>query len=97
MITPTRRRSKAVDVESILEDLTRRQFVAPHRPVEEILTELAASHGLTLACVRKAAARLSIAPGHSIGRLLRAEVIQLAQAVYRVHQHGMQQRTGCPD
>lgn len=94
MTTQTLRRLKAVDVEAILDDLTCRQFVAPHKPVDEVLTELASLYGLTLACVNTAAERLSLDTARSVGRLLRAEIIQLSQAVHRAHRHTLLERSG---
>ncbi len=87
MTTQTLRRLRGLDVETILDDLTRRQFIAPHKPLGDVLTEVATVFGLTLACVRSSAERASLDACSAVGRLRREEVARLAGAIHRAHRH----------
>ncbi len=67
------------DAETLLRDLTTRQHLAPHRPLRDVLAD-------TRACPRaaeRAIEWLGLSGDVAIGRLKRAEVIQLARSLHR--------------
>jgi hypothetical protein len=71
------------DAEGILQELTTRQHLAPHRPLSEVVAETVAAAGVCPAAAERALGWLNLQPDRSIGRLRRGELIQLARSMYR--------------
>lgn len=69
--------------EQILEHLTLRQHVAPHRPLGEALEELCRSVGACPVAVERAADWLEFPAELSFGRLRRSELVQLSRSIHR--------------
>ena len=80
--TPARRPT-VPSAEMILQELSTRQFVRPHRPLAEALADAGAQLGFCQASGARAAAWLELDPAAAIGRLRRAELAQLAQSIRR--------------
>jgi hypothetical protein len=72
-----------VDSDALLGYLTSRQHLHPHAPVLQVLDQTIDVFGCCPNAVRRALPWLGIAPGTSIGRLRRSELVQLARAVHR--------------
>jgi hypothetical protein len=72
------------DADGIMEELTTRQHLAPHRPVAEVVAELVERVGACPVAAEKAMARLELDGTRSIGRLKRGELIQFARGMYRM-------------
>lgn len=79
------RRLRALDSEQILELLTIRQYLGPHKPVADVLTEVAAGMGLTLSSIRSAADRMELDVSQSVGRLKREQLEQLSRLTHRLY------------
>jgi hypothetical protein len=81
----THRRRKGVDSAVILEELSTRQFLKPHQSLSDVLTEVAAALGLTLASVRDGAECLELDRSRSVGKLKRIELENLSRRIDRSH------------
>jgi len=92
MSKTTLRRLRQADVEDIVADLSKRQYLSPRKQVGDVLTEVAAALGLTLTSVRGAADRLEFDPAGSIGRLKRADIEHLSRMISRVYRHELTTR-----
>ena len=77
------RRLKTPDSDQILDDLTARQHLFPHRALSQLLAESAAEIGFCPVAAERAIAWLQLDGGAAIGRLRRTELAQLARCVYR--------------
>src|SRR4051794_462583 len=77
------RRLKTPDSGEILNDLTARQHLFPHRVLSHVLAESAGEIGFCPSAADRAVAWLQLDGGASIGRLRRTELAQLARCVYR--------------
>lgn len=77
------RRLRRIDAGVIHAELTQRQYLFPRKPLVDVLTEVAATLGLTLRCARGAATAAGLDPTRSIGRLTRAQLQSLAQQIHR--------------
>ena len=77
-------RSRA-DLEAghLLEQLSQRQFVAPHRRVGDVLAEVQKTLHIDPEAATGAVQKLQLDPNRSIGRLGRTELTQLARSLYR--------------
>jgi len=77
------RRLVLTNADTMLNMLTQRQFVDPHRPVSavlmQVLTELNAPPEARLATLN----RLGLEPTIKIGRLKRCQLTQLARVLFR--------------
>jgi hypothetical protein len=71
------------DAEGILQELTTRQHLTPHRPLREVVAETIASTGVCPAAADRALGWLNLSPDRSVGRLRRGELIQLSRSMYR--------------
>ncbi len=71
------------DAGKLLEYLSQRQYLLPHRPVGQILDETVENLGVCPNAVTQAIQWLQIDASRPIGRIGRTELIQLAQALYR--------------
>lgn len=69
--------------EQILEHLTVRQHVMPHRPLGEALNELCQQVGTCPVAVNRAADWLEFPSDLSFGRLRRSELVQLSRSIHR--------------
>jgi hypothetical protein len=72
-----------VDADVVVQALTRRQFVRPHQPLREALTEVIDELHCCPAAVERAVQWLQVGWDQPIGRLRRTEVIQLARVIHR--------------
>ncbi len=79
------RRIKSVDAASLLDELSRRQYLFPRKPLVDVLTEVAAVSGLTLTSVRSATNRFELDTTRSIGRLKRVELEYLSRLIHRAY------------
>jgi len=77
------RRLRRPDSAAIHADLTTRQYLRPHLPLTDALTEVAAALGLTLTSMRRALDQTSADPSRAIGRLTRAELENLARQIHQ--------------
>ena len=75
--------------DSILKDLTNRQYLQPHQPVGEALAASSAALGFCPRAVETAFAWLNIDPARAVGRLRRTEIIQLARSIHRFWQQAL--------
>ena len=75
--------SLGTDAEGILQELTTRQHLAPHRPLGDVVGEIVESTGVCPAAAGRALAWLNLPADRSVGRLRRGELIQLARSMYR--------------
>ena len=72
------------NADGILRELTTRQHLTPHRPVEQVVAETAERVGVCMVAADRALDRLQLDRSRSIGRLRRGELIQLARGMYRL-------------
>lgn len=77
------RRFVQINVETLLESLTQKQFTHPHRSVASVLQETAEALGGCPAEGAKVMLRLGISAETAIGRLRRTEIMQLSRALHR--------------
>lgn len=77
------RRMVQVNAETILDALTKRQFVLPHKPVLEVLRETLAELGASPDAANAVIERLGLNPATAIGRLKRCQISQIARVVHR--------------
>jgi hypothetical protein len=87
------RRLKTPDSDEILDDLTARQHLFPHRVLSQALAESAAEIGFCPAAAERAIAWLQLDGGASIGRLRRTELAQIARCVYRFWRQNLADET----
>ena len=71
------------DAEGILQELSTRQHLAPHRPLGDVLSDTVETTGVCPDAAARALAWLNLPPDRSIGRLRRGELMQLARCTYR--------------
>ena len=71
------------DAEGILQELTTRQHLTPHRPLRDVVAETISSTGVCPVAADRAIDWLNLSPDRSVGRLRRGELIQLARSMYR--------------
>lgn len=81
--------SNPTDSDSILKDLSNRQYLQPHQPVGQTLAASSAALGFCPRAVETALAWLGIDPTQTVGRLRRTELIQLARSIHRFWQQAM--------
>lgn len=77
------RRLLAPGPDEILRDLSDRQFTHPHRPLGDVLADLARRSGLCPAAAGRAVAWLELSPAVAVGRLTRTQLAQLARSAHR--------------
>jgi hypothetical protein len=77
------KRTPGTDAEGILEELSTRQHLTPHRQLGEAVAEIVEHVGACPEAASRAMAWLELDASQSIGRLRRSELIQLARAMYR--------------
>ncbi len=71
------------DAEGILNELTTRQHLAPHRPLKDVVADVVGASGVCPAAAERSIAWLNLTPDGPVGRLRRGELIQLARSMYR--------------
>ncbi|CAN5444310.1 hypothetical protein BH09PLA1_BH09PLA1_16260 [soil metagenome] len=69
--------------DSIVELLTKHQFVHPHLSVREVMEQSTADLGCCPIAIERALQWLNLDPSRAIGRLRRGELLQLARSVHR--------------
>ena len=69
--------------DGVLKELTVRQHLAPHRPLQEVLAETVEVTGVCPAAAQRALAWLGLPGDRAIGRLRRSELMQLARCMCR--------------
>lgn len=84
---------RAPDSDEILNDLTTRQHLFPHRPLRQTLAESAAALGFCPAAAEQAIEWLRLDPASAVGRLQRTELAQLARCVYRFWRQSLSAET----
>jgi hypothetical protein len=72
-----------LDAEAILQELTTRQHLSPHRPLGQVVADLVDRTGVCPVAAERALAWLSLDGNRPVGRLRRGELSQLARAVHR--------------
>jgi hypothetical protein len=78
------KRIPATDADGLLDELTTRQHLSPHRPLSEVMNELVDRVGACPEAAQHAMERLDMNRDQSIGRLRRGELIQLARTMHRL-------------
>jgi len=78
------RRLLSADVDEILEYLSTRQFLQPHRPLREVLHQMTVDLKVCPAATERAVQWLGIDAGVATGRLRRSELVQLARCIQRL-------------
>jgi hypothetical protein len=71
------------DAEGILEELSVRQHLTPHRPLKDVVAEVVDVTGVCPVAAQRAVAWLALSADQSIGRLRRSELMQLARSMHR--------------
>lgn len=77
------RESVNADSARILEELSIRQHLQPHRLVREVLSDAQLELGLCPKAAQTAMEWLQLDGGQAIGRLRRSELIQLSRSIHR--------------
>jgi hypothetical protein len=77
------RRPEDADSDGILEELSKRQYLAPHRSVSDVLNDVQQSLGFCPHAAATALDWLKLNPAGAIGRLRRSELIQIARSIHR--------------
>ena len=72
------------ELDSLLNVLTMRQYLAPHEPLGQSLSHVVGAVGVCAVAVKQAMHWLQLDPDKSIGRLRRTEILQLARTVHRI-------------
>jgi hypothetical protein len=72
-----------IDADRILKELTTRQYLAPHRPLKEVVAETVDATGVCPAAAERALNWINLTPERPVGRLRRSELIQLSRSMYR--------------
>ena len=93
MNQPTVRRLQTTDPDSILSELSTRQYLNPHRPLESVLAEAQNQLGFCPAAAQTAMSWLAYDGSRPIGRFRRSELIQLARSIHRYWQQAVEQAT----
>jgi hypothetical protein len=78
-----RSRPACTSAEEILNYLTERQFVRPHRALADVLVDLHQATGACEVAVARAVEWLGLDMKLSVGRLRRTELMQLARSIHR--------------
>lgn len=77
------RRPEDTGADGILDELSTRQFLSPHRSLGDVLDEVQQSLGFCPKAAATALDWLKLNPAGAIGRLRRSELIQLARSIHR--------------
>ena len=77
------KRIPGTDAEGILRELSTRQHLGPHRPLGEVVSDIVEQVGACPEAAARAVAWLELDESRPIGRLRRAELMQLARAMFR--------------
>jgi hypothetical protein len=91
MSRPIVRRLQTTDSDSILADLSTRQYLNPHLPLERVLSEAQSELGFCPAAAQTAMNWLHFDGARAIGRFRRAELIQLARSIHRYWHQAVEQ------
>lgn len=75
--------------DAILAELSRQQHLNPHRSLEQVLGRSGEVLGLCPEAWRAAVVWLKLDGLRAIGRLRRAELIQLARSLHRIERHAV--------
>ncbi|HEY2587806.1 MAG TPA: hypothetical protein VGI81_18820 [Tepidisphaeraceae bacterium] len=76
-------RPDQVNPDSILDELSTRQHLHPHRSLQQILAEAQRKLGFCMGAAQAAIAWLRLDASLAVGRLRRSELIQLARSIHR--------------
>jgi hypothetical protein len=82
------RQMLAQSADDILHELTIRQHLNPHRGVSQVLSDAISGLGVCDLAAGRALEWLQIEPSMSIGRLRRAQLIQLSRCTHRFWRQG---------
>jgi hypothetical protein len=83
MIGSDQRRLDDVDADHILAELSTRQHLHPHRPLEQVLADVQHELGFCMGAAQAGIAWLRLDASLAVGRLRRCELIQLARSIHR--------------
>jgi hypothetical protein len=72
-----------VDADGILQELTTRQHLGPHRPLAQVVSDMTDHTGVCPVAAERALEWLGLDASRPVGRLRRGELSQLARAVHR--------------
>lgn len=78
------RYNRLAEVERIVTELQKLQFVDPHAVMGEAMERAQRELGFCPQAGEEAMRRLAIDPGTKIGRLRKTELLQLARAIQRI-------------
>jgi len=78
------KRVPGTDADGILNELTTRQHLTPHRALGQVMADIVEQTGACPEAADRALDRLELDRSRSIGRLRRGELIQLARSMYRL-------------
>lgn len=71
------------DADQILAALSTRQYLEPHRPLGDVLSDAQQDLGFCPRAGDAAVTWLNLDPRRAVGRLRRSELLQLARSIYR--------------
>lgn len=74
----------AADVDRLLNYLSSRQFLQPHRALHEVLNQMTVDLKVCPGATARAVEWLGIDGGVAVGRLRRSELVQLARCIQRL-------------
>jgi hypothetical protein len=77
------RRLLDADFQNLLDELTSRQHLSPHEPLDAVLARTVECLGVCPVAIEQATKWLSLDGSTPIGRLRRTELTQLARSVHR--------------
>lgn len=77
------------DSNQILQDLSTRQHMGPHRPLGEALDRASQTLGFCPQAAAMALRWLQLDSNMAIGRLRRTQLIQLSRSIYRFWRQGL--------
>ena len=83
------RRLDDVDSNRILAQLSTRQYLHPHRPLEQVLAEVQRELGFCMGAAQAAIAWLRLDASLAVGRVRRSELIQVARSIHRFWRQAM--------
>jgi hypothetical protein len=76
-------RLRQTDSDQILQELTTRQHMTPHRPLGEVVEAASQALGFCPQAAETALGWLQLDANKAIGRLRRPELIQLSRSIHR--------------
>jgi hypothetical protein len=76
--------AKSDRAQDILSTLSEWQYLRPHRPLSDVISDAVAKLGICPAAAQRAVDRLEMDASHPVGRLRATELNQLARCMQRM-------------